>query len=95
MAPHAQSLLDRYKYLHMAHKVVGVGGMGPRTWIVLLAGRDEQDLLFLQVKEAGESVLEPYLGKSHYANCAERVVEGQRLLQEASDIFLGWGYNAG
>jgi hypothetical protein len=95
MPAHARSLLDRYKYMHAARKVVGVGGVGPSTCIVLLTGRDEQDLLFLQVKEAQESVLEPYLGKSHYANSAERVVEGQRLLQKANDIFLGWGYSAG
>ncbi len=70
--------------------MVGVGSVGTRAWIVLMLGRDEQDPLFLQVKEAQKSVLEPFLGKSQYANCGQRVVEGQRLTQAASDIMLGW-----
>jgi uncharacterized protein (DUF2252 family) len=74
----------------MAHKVVGVGSVGARAWIVLLLGRDEQDPLFLQAKEAQASVLEPFLGKSEYKNSGQRVVAGQRLMQAASDIFLGW-----
>ena len=74
----------------MARKVVGVGSVGTRCWIVLMLGRDEKDPLFLQIKEAQQSVLSPYLGASEYANQGERVVAGQRLMQAASDIFLGW-----
>jgi uncharacterized protein (DUF2252 family) len=74
----------------LARKVVGVGSVGTRCWILLLLGRDDSDPLFLQVKEAQASVLEPYLGKSEYANHGERVVMGQRLMQATSDIFLGW-----
>jgi uncharacterized protein (DUF2252 family) len=83
-------LLEDFEYLHMARKVVGVGSVGMSDWIVLLRGRDDQDLLFLQAKEAQASVLEPYLGRSRYADHGERVVEGQRLMQAAGDIFLGW-----
>ena len=83
-------LLESYRYVHMARKVVGVGSVGTRAWIVLLLGRDDQDPLFLQAKEAGASVLEPHLGASEFANHGRRVVEGQRLMQAASDIFLGW-----
>jgi uncharacterized protein (DUF2252 family) len=83
-------LLETYRYVDLARKVVGVGSVGTRCWIVLLVGRDEGDPLFLQVKEAGPSVLEPLLGKSGYANHGQRIVEGQRLMQAASDIFLGW-----
>jgi uncharacterized protein (DUF2252 family) len=83
-------LASRYRYAHAAHKVVGVGSVGTRAWIVLLLGRDDEDPLFLQAKEAGESVLEPYAGKSHFNHHGRRVVEGQRLMQAASDIFLGW-----
>src|SRR5204862_4531853 len=71
-------------------KVVGVGSVGTRAFIVLLQGRDQQDPLFLQVKEATASVLEDHLPKSRYHQAGERVVEGQRLMQAASDIFLGW-----
>ena len=85
-----RQLLESYRYVHLARKVVGVGSVGTRTWIVLLLGRDETDPLFLQVKEAKASVLEPYLKKSTYADNGQRVVEGQRLMQAASDIFLGW-----
>ena len=74
----------------MARKVVGVGSVGTRAFIVLLQGRDDQDPLFLQVKEATRSVLEDHLPKSRYRNPGERVVQGQRLMQAASDIFLGW-----
>ena len=74
----------------MARKVVGVGSVGTRAWIVLLLGRDNEDPLFLQVKEAQRSVLEPHLGRSHYTNKGQRVVEGQRVMQAQSDIFLGW-----
>jgi uncharacterized protein (DUF2252 family) len=79
-----------YRYVHAARKVVGVGSVGTRAWIVLLAGRDSEDPLFLQAKEAGASVLEPYLGASRFKHHGRRVVEGQRLMQAASDIFLGW-----
>ncbi|WP_437757619.1 DUF2252 domain-containing protein [Sorangium sp. So ce1389] len=83
-------LLEGYNFADMAHKVVGVGSVGSRAWIILLVGRDDQDPLFLQAKEARASVLEPFLGKSEYRNSGERVVAGQRLMQAASDIFLGW-----
>jgi uncharacterized protein (DUF2252 family) len=83
-------LLDRYRFVDAARKVVGVGSVGTRAFVVLLEGRDEDDPLFLQVKEAKASVLEPYLSKSPYKNQGHRVVAGQRLMQAASDIFLGW-----
>jgi len=70
--------------------VVGVGSVGTRAFIVLLQGRDDQDPLFLQVKEASKSVLEDHLPKSRYRNSGERVVRGQRMMQAASDTFLGW-----
>ncbi len=82
-------LLERYRYVHAARKVVGVGSVGTRAFIMLLLGRDGQDPLFLQFKEAEASVLEPFLGKSKFANHGQRVVEGQRLTQAASDIMLG------
>jgi uncharacterized protein (DUF2252 family) len=83
-------LAASYRYVDAAHKVVGVGSVGTRAWIVLLLGRDSDDPLFLQAKEAQASVLEPYLGASPYRNHGRRVVEGQRLMQAASDVFLGW-----
>jgi hypothetical protein len=83
-------LVERFRYVDAARKVVGVGSVGTRAWIVLLVGRDNEDPLFLQAKEAEVSVLEPYLGKSSYVNHGQRVVEGQRLMQPASDIMLGW-----
>ncbi|HEY1738176.1 MAG TPA: DUF2252 domain-containing protein, partial [Acidimicrobiia bacterium] len=83
-------LLDGYRFVDIARKVVGVGSVGTRCWIVLLLGRGDTDPLFLQVKEAEASVLEPFAGASECANHGERVVEGQRLMQAASDIFLGW-----
>ena len=83
-------LLERFRYVHAARKVVGVGSVGTRAWIVLMLGRDDSDPLFLQIKEAQASVLEPFLGKSTYAKHGQRVVEGQRLTQAASDIMLGW-----
>jgi uncharacterized protein (DUF2252 family) len=83
-------LLERYRYVHAARKVVGVGSVGTRAWIVLMLGRDDSDPLFLQLKEAQPSVLEPFLGKSAFSNHGQRVVEGQRLTQAASDIMLGW-----
>ena len=83
-------LLERFEIIDMARKVVGVGSVGTRAFIVLLQGRDPQDPLFLQVKEATRSVLEDHLPKSRYRNPGERVVQGQRMMQAASDIFLGW-----
>jgi uncharacterized protein (DUF2252 family) len=83
-------LLEGYRYVDLAHKVVGVGSVGTRAWIVLLVGRDANDPLFLQVKEAERSVLEQFLEPSSFKHCGRRVVEGQRLMQAASDIMLGW-----
>jgi uncharacterized protein (DUF2252 family) len=85
-----RKLLERYRFVHAARKVVGVGSVGTRAWIALFVGRDTGDPLVLQLKEAQRSVLEPFLGKSDYANCGQRVVEGQRLMQASSDILLGW-----
>ena len=85
-----RQLLERFEWVDMARKVVGVGSVGTRAFIVLLQGRDEQDPLFLQVKEATTSVLEDHLPKSRYKQPGERVVQGQRRMQAASDIFLGW-----
>ena len=90
MSPDRRRLLERYRYVHAARKVVGVGSVGTRAWVILLLGRDENDPLFLQLKEAQASVLEPFLGKTVYAQHGQRVVEGQRLTQAASDILLGW-----
>ncbi len=83
-------LLDDFEYAHAATKVVGVGSVGTRAWILLLLGRDSEDPLFLQAKEAQESVLARFVGKSRYPNHGQRVVAGQRLMQASSDIFLGW-----
>jgi hypothetical protein len=83
-------LLESYRYVHAARKVVGVGSVGTRTWILLLTGRDHTDPLFLQFKEAQASVLEPFLGKSEYGQHGQRVVEGQRMMQAAADVLLGW-----
>jgi uncharacterized protein (DUF2252 family) len=83
-------LLDQFQFADMARKVVGVGSVGTRCWIVLLLGRHDADPLFLQVKEASESVLSRFAGASKYANQGQRVVAGQRLMQASSDIFLGW-----
>ncbi len=83
-------LLEQYEFCDMARKVVGVGSVGTRCWIVLMLGRDESDPLFLQVKEAETSVLSRFVGASKFANQGQRVVAGQRLMQASSDIFLGW-----
>ena len=83
-------LLGRYRYVDLARKVVGVGSVGTRCWVILLLGRDSSDPLFLQAKQAQHSVLERFVGKSEFSNHGQRVVEGQRLMQAASDIFLGW-----
>ncbi len=85
-----QRLLAKYDFIDLARKVVGVGSVGSRCWVALFVGRDNGDPLFLQVKEAEAAVGEPFLGKSEYAHHGQRVVEGQRLMQGASDIFLGW-----
>jgi uncharacterized protein (DUF2252 family) len=82
--------LEEYRYAHAAYKMVGVGSVGTRCYIMLLTGRDQNDPLFLQVKEAQSSVLERFLGSSTYSHHGERVVAGQRLMQAATDIFLGW-----
>ncbi len=93
LAPDRQMLLERYSVLDVAHKVVGVGSVGTRCWVVLLQGRDADDPLFLQIKEAQPSVLAPYAPAPLPAsgNQGERVVTGQRLIQGSPDIFLGWG----
>ena len=83
-------MLDRYAFVDAARKVVGVGSVGTRAWIVLFVGRDQGDPLFLQLKEAQRSVLEPYVRKSTYELQGRRVVEGQRMMQAAGDILLGW-----
>jgi len=90
LQPDRKHLLERFEIVDAARKVVGVGSVGTRAFIVLLQGRDATDPLFLQIKEATASVLEAYLPKSRYRNHGERVVQGQRLMQAASDIYLGW-----
>jgi uncharacterized protein (DUF2252 family) len=87
---HQHHPLEEYRYVHGAYKMVGVGSVGTRCYIMLMLGRDHNDPLFLQVKEAQASVLERFVGKSHYAHHGQRVVAGQRLMQAATDIFLGW-----
>ena len=83
-------LLEEFRLVDLARKVVGVGSVGTRAWIALLLGRDETDPLFLQFKEAQPSVLEDFTAKSIFQNHGERVVTGQHLMQASSDIFLGW-----
>ncbi|QNE76781.1 DUF2252 domain-containing protein [Streptomyces finlayi] len=83
-------LLESFRLADIARKVVGVGSVGTRCWIILLLGKDDEDPLFLQAKEADESVLAPYAGDSAFSTQGERVVAGQRLMQATSDIFLGW-----
>lgn len=83
-------VLDEFDYVHMARKVVGVGSVGTRAWVALLQGRDEHDPLLLQAKEAQASVLERFLEPSVYETHGERVVRGQRLMQAAGDVLLGW-----
>jgi Uncharacterized protein conserved in bacteria (DUF2252) len=83
-------LLERFRYVDLARKVVGVGSVGTRCWVILLLGRDSSDPLFLQAKEAPHAVLERFAGKSAFSNQGQRVVEGQRLMQAAGDIYLGW-----
>jgi uncharacterized protein (DUF2252 family) len=90
LPPDRRRLLERFRHVGTARKVVGVGSVGTFAWVVLMSGRDGRDPLFLQCKEAGPSVLEPYAGESPYENHGRRVVEGQRLMQASSDILLGW-----
>ena len=90
MSPDRRHLLSQYRYVALARKVVGVGSVGTRCWVALFVGEDPSDVLFLQVKEAEESVLERFTSKSTVRNHGQRVVEGQRLMQASSDIFLGW-----
>jgi uncharacterized protein (DUF2252 family) len=90
LEPDRRVLLDQFELVDLARKVVGVGSVGTRAWIALLLGRDGQDPLFLQLKEAQASVLEGFLKPSELGNHGERVVTGQRLMQASSDIFLGW-----
>ena len=90
LEPERRALLDQYRLVDFARKVVGVGSVGTRAWMALLLGDDVRDPLFLQAKEAGPSVLEEFVGPSEYDNCGQRVVVGQRLMQTVSDIFLGW-----
>ena len=90
LAGDRRRLLESYRFVDLARKVVGVGSVGTRAWVALLVGRDNGDTLILQVKEAEPSVLERFLTKSPFDNHGQRVVEGQRLMQASSDIFLGW-----
>jgi uncharacterized protein (DUF2252 family) len=90
LSPFRRLLFDRYRLVDVARKVVGVGSVGTRCWVALFVGRDAGDPLFLQVKEANASVLEPYAGRSSYQHHGRRVVEGQRIQQAATDILLGW-----
>jgi uncharacterized protein (DUF2252 family) len=85
------ALLDRYTFVDFAQKVVGVGSVGTRCYVVLMKGNGSEDPLFLQIKEAFPSVLEQFAGKSRFENHGQRVVRGQQYIQAASDIFLGWG----
>ncbi len=90
LPPEKRILIDQYEPIELAHKVVGVGSVGRRAWVMVLMGRDDGDPLVLQIKQAERSVLEDYYGKSEYETCGQRVVEGQRLIQTAGDILLGW-----
>ena len=90
LADETRAVLERYRPVDWARKVVGVGSVGTDDAIVLLRGDSDRDPLFLQVKEAQASVLERFAGRSRYRNHGQRVVAGQRLTQAASDIFLGW-----
>jgi uncharacterized protein (DUF2252 family) len=90
-----QHLLDQFRFAGIARKVVGVGSVGTRAWVVLMLGSDGQDPLLLQAKEAQSSVLAEFVGKSQFSNQGERVVAGQHLMQASSDIFLGWDHVEG
>ncbi len=95
LADDRKFLLEQYRIVDVARKVVGVGSVGTRCWVIFLKGNHDNDPLFLQLKEAQPSVLEPFAGKSKYKNNGQRVVAGQRLIQGAPDIFLGWGEQDG
>jgi len=95
LSPERRHLLRHYRLVDMARKVVGVGSVGTRCWVLLLLGRDDDDPLLLQAKEASESVLAAHTGGERYANQGRRVVTGQRLIQSAGDIFLGWTHVTG
>jgi uncharacterized protein (DUF2252 family) len=95
LADDRKTILKQYRIVDVARKVVGVGSVGTRCWIIFMIGNNSDDPLFLQLKEAQPSVLEPYLQKSIYSNQGQRVVAGQRLIQGAPDIFLGWGEQNG
>jgi uncharacterized protein (DUF2252 family) len=95
LADDRKYLLSQYRIVDVARKVVGVGSVGTRCWVIFLRGNHNEDPLFLQLKEAQASVLEPYVEKSKYSNHGQRVVVGQRLIQGAPDIFLGWGEQGG
>src|SRR5262249_20705066 len=90
LSPDRRVLLDRYRIVDVAYRVVGAGSVGTRCLLALLYGDDEEDPLLLQLKEANRSVLEPFVSRCPYANQGERVVQGQRIIQAASDLFLGW-----
>jgi uncharacterized protein (DUF2252 family) len=92
---HVRRLLEGYRFVDLARKVVGVGSVGTRAWVVLMLGRDESDPLMLQAKEAEASVLEPFAGSATPENNGQRVVEGQRLMQSTGDIMLGWVHTTG
>jgi len=95
LPPERQRLLEGFRYIHLARKVVGVGSVGTRCWIALMLGLDGDDPLFLQLKEAQDSVLAPFAGASQFKHQGQRVVEGQRLMQSTSDILLGWYRTSG
>ena len=95
LQPDRRLLLDRYRFVDLARKVVGVGSVGTRCWVALMVGRDDNDPLMLQVKEAEASVLEAHTEASEWSTHGQRVVEGQRMIQSASDVFLGWTRSEG
>ena len=95
LLPHYRPLFDLYRFRELARKVVGVGSVGSRSWVMLFTGRDTNDPLFMQAKAATASVCEPYVGRSRYRDSGRRVVEGQRFMQGVSDILLGWYHVVG
>jgi uncharacterized protein (DUF2252 family) len=95
LSPDRRHLLDQFRLVHIARKVVGVGSVGTRAWVVLMLGRDSGDPMILQIKEAQASVLEAFAGRSAYANAGRRVVVGQHVMQASSDILLGWQRSTG
>jgi uncharacterized protein (DUF2252 family) len=95
LLPDRRVLLDQFRMVQVARKVVGVGSVGTRAWVILMLGRDDRDPLFLQAKEAQASVLEPYVNGPTYGNQGYRVVAGQHLMQASTDIFLGTGTAVG